>query len=193
MKTFPKIPGPGKAVILFVMMVLGLSFLFAPTPQPVDLSEVSFNMTSSARLYFRNVRSYYYQIKPDKASRFILYHLKAQETLSGKLHLDFTIVENPLQDEAYIFLELQGSGKQYENPHVLINTDQGLTEKWPLNGLNNEEHLKTAAALWKALLLEQKVFLQMGNEGITPFLDQPRTRKNAEIILEDYFKLIGKL
>ena len=194
MQWYKSIPILGRAVILFVVCFLSLILLFAPRPHPVDMHTASFGMTSSARLYFHNVRSYYYDIKPHEASRFVLYHLKRRERDTNVVCLQFTIVENTSGEEAFIYIELQDAGKQYQKPHVLISTkslDSTVTE--PLYNLNNEGHYQLAAAIWKALLEDQDFYLLDDRDTVGPLLQTHRARKNAEIVLEDYFKLIGKL
>ncbi len=150
-------------------------------------------MTSSARLYFRNIRSYYYDIKPHEASHFILYQLKSRERDTLITHLDFTIVENILRGEAYIYLDLSTPGKQYAQARVLLSNYSSPSEAEPLYDLNNEGHFRTAAFIWKGLLQDEKFYLLDGLDTITEFLNNPRHRSNAEIVLEDYFKLTGKL
>ncbi|MGB0176296.1 MAG: hypothetical protein ACPF9D_03960 [Owenweeksia sp.] len=192
MKRLPPVPLLGKAVIGFVVIILALAFLFAPQPKPVDVSSVDFHMTSSSRLYFRNVRSYYYDVEVHKASGFVLYRLKRRERDTSHTCILFSIIENTGQDEAYIYLELQDPGKQYPEPYVLISKVTGVSEVQPLHDLDNEEHFRTAAAIWKGLLQDDAFILVSGTDTLADVLNDRKTRKDAEIVLEDYFKLIGK-
>jgi hypothetical protein len=180
-----------RAFLLFISGMLLLAFLFAPEKKPLDLRTVSFTHTSSSLLYFKNIRSFYYNVHVDKKSRFTLYRLKRRNIDTTQLWLQFTIVSNPLMDESYIYTELN---LPEQNPHPVVllprvNGDITL----PLNRLNNESHYALAAEVFNQLLLEEPLYLMHDRDTIQELFATKQSRYTARIVLEDYFKLVNKL
>lgn len=182
----------GKMLIAFIAIVLGLSFLFAPKPHPIDLSVIGFNTTSSSDLYFKNVRSFYYDISPREKAPFTLYRLKRRNFDTLHPDLQFMIIRNPLADQAYIFAEASPALKQYDSLSVLITDESDSTRVAVLGEMNNEDHYLFAAAVFKKLLEGGKTYALNQSDTITEIFNTERERKNAETVLEDYFKLVNK-
>lgn len=167
-------------------MVLGLSFLFAPSPQPVDWSEISFHTESSSELYFHNVRSYYYRINEREKAPFILYRLKR----GGSGKLSFIIVENRIGDEAYIYCEWDDMVSKLRDPRVFFGNDSLPEENFAQ--YNNEDHYRFAARCYRSLLLSEQITLTDRYNVVYQLFEDQKQRKNALILLEDYFKLVKK-
>ncbi len=181
-----------KALLVFIGFLLGLSFLFAPAPRAVDLNEVRFAHTSSSLLYFKNIRSFYYDIQPDERSGFILNRLKRRDLDSTRPSLQFTIVNNWRMDESYIYAELNTAGEQWAAPAVYF-TRATKDTLFSLNRLDNEAHYHFAAEVYNQLLRNQPLYLVNGQDTIKELYAEKRTNFNAAMVLEDYFKLVNKL
>lgn len=189
-----KIPPLGKGLIAFVLIILGLSLLFAPRPHPVNLKDVSFATTSSSELYFKNLRSYYYNIFPEEKFPFILYRYKRRNRDTNDPHIQFMIIENTRNDEAYVFAELSGGLKQYDSIEVLIsNKPPEKASLYRPSDLNNEGQYLLAAEVFENLLTDRPVFLMNGRDTLSTLFKSDVERKNAAIVLEDYFKLVNKI
>ncbi|MDZ7846427.1 MAG: hypothetical protein U5L96_06495 [Owenweeksia sp.] len=52
----------------FIAVLIGFAFLFPPKPYPVNLAEISYGYSSSSKLYFHNMRSYFYHINENERS-----------------------------------------------------------------------------------------------------------------------------
>lgn len=140
-RQFKDLSPPAKWFIAFIVLVLGLSFLFAPRPRPVDLSEINFATTSSSQLYFKNVRSYYYDISAREKAPFVIYRLKRRNRDTTDLYLQFMIVSIPLANEAYIYAEPSPSTKQYDSLAVFISNNSDSTVTTTLvSQMINEDH-----------------------------------------------------
>jgi hypothetical protein len=185
-----RLPFLGKMVIYFVSALLALAFLFPPQSTPVNYDEVTFFATQSDQIYFKNVRSYYYRLKEDKAAGFLLYRHK------GFNHLNFEedplrlmIVQNWRIDEAYLFFETEEVDIEHGIIIKLNNEEQFFT----LKKLNNEGHFKVAAACYNALL--KGATFQYQSELYTAPLSLFQTQRQKRALratLEDYFRLVGK-
>ncbi len=187
--SFNKLSLPAKGLMAFLTLTLGLSFFFAPQPKPIDWDNISFSTTSSSLLYFKNVRSYYYNISPDEKAPFVLYRLKRRIRDSSRHYLQFIIVNNPLQDEAYLFAELSPVSKKYPALSVRFNNNE-VFELPAL--LKNEDHYRLGAKVFNHLINNEKMYLCSGPDTLTELFAEKKTNLSAEIILEDYFKLTDK-
>ena len=183
---FMNLNPPVRWLIYFVVVIMGLSFLFAPTPRKVHWGEISFHTESSAELYFHNMRSYYYHINEREKAPFTLYRFKK----GGSGILNFVIVENRLADEAYIFSEWQDSLLPVGQARVYFGGDSIAEAGFAK--FTNEDHFRFAARCYQELLKDGDIRLYYGDRMIPGFFEQPEYRKRALSVLEDYFKLVGK-
>lgn len=183
---FKNLSPPVQWLIIFIVMVLGLSFLFAPRPQPVDWSEISFHTQSSAEIYFHNVRSYYYRINEREKAPFILYRLKR----GGSGTLSFMIVENRQADEAYIFADIPEDIRQLERVTIAFDNDSSWESG--LGKFTNEDHFRLAARTYGHLLRDEQIYLLNLKDTVDQLFADKQQRRNALTVLEDYFKLVKK-
>ena len=193
LRQFKDLTPPAKWLITFIALVLGLSFLFAPRSRPVDLSEITFTTTSSSELYFKNIRSYYYDIYDREKAPFVIYRLKRRNRDTTELHLQFMIVSNPLANEAYIFAEPSPAIKQYDSLAVFISKDSDSTVTAALlSRMINEDHYLFAGNVFEKLLNGGQTFLINEDDTLAELFTGNEERRNAETVLEDYFKLVNK-
>lgn len=178
-----------KALLAFISIVLGLSFLFAPQPKPVSIYDISFATTSSSKLYFKNVRSYYYDIIHDNKSRFTFYKLKRRSRDTLTPLVQFEIIDNPLADEAYLYAKINPLNR---DSLKLVTTHLDSIVKVKLSLMNNEAYYKLGAIVYRALIHNNPVYLTDGNDTIKQLYTTKLENLNAEIVLEDYFKLVSK-
>ncbi len=190
---YDKISPPAKWLIAFIIIVLGLSFLFAPRPHPIVLTEISFTTTSSSRLYFKNVRSYYYNIYPREKPPFTIYRLKRRIRDTNQAYLQFMIIDNQSADEAYIYAESSPVFKQYDSLAVFIPNVKDTTDRLAfLSTMISEDHYLFAGVVFTKLLRGEKVFLMNKSDTLTELFTGKKELRNASTVLEDYFKLVNK-
>jgi len=189
MKWWKNLNPPVKWLFYFIAGMLTLSFLFAPQPQPVDLEKVNFTTQAGSRLYFKNVRSYYYYINPREKAPFVLYRYKRRLQDSSGYHLPFLIIENPKGEEAYIFAEASEDMLKLEDP--TIHFEAGV-KSFKLKEMNNQEHLILAARTYNALLKNEQIWLLNRSDTVSELYQNKVENANAEVVLQDYFKLINK-
>ena len=175
---------PVRWLLMFVVAILGLSFLFAPGPRPVDWQEVNFTTLSSSELYFHNMRSYYYRIYDREKAPLILYRLKRV----GSGLVSFMIVENRRADEAYIYGEWAESLTQNENLAIYFGSDT-IPEK-DIQNYNGEDHYRFAARCYRSLLKNEQILIKDGSKIVIQLFNEPKEKRNALTVLEDYFELV---
>lgn len=175
------------------IMVVVLAFTM-PESRPIDLEEVSFHTTESSEMYFKNVRSYFYEIWDDPKSGFVHYRIKSRNQNPAVPSINFLILHNWRFDEAYVMLE----------PNEALSTAQGLSLSvvtssdslsFPLGDFTNYEHWMTSGRIYMALREDDSRFWLSesdGNRKVTLYLDGEE-RKSLKKTLRDYYKLVGKI
>ncbi len=175
------------------IMVVVLAFTM-PESRPIDLEEVSFHTTESSEMYFKNVRSYFYEVWDDPKSGFVHYRIKSRNQNPAGPSINFLILHNWRFDEAYVMLE----------PNEALSTAQGLSLSvvtssdslsFPLGDFTNYEHWMTSGRIYMALREDDSRFWLSesdGNRKVTLYLDGEE-RKSLKKTLRDYYKLVGKI
>lgn len=176
-----------RGVLGFVIVLLGLSFLFPHEEALLDRSEFSFSTTSDSRLQFNNVRSYWYrrtEIPEQGADKYT--YSKWDENMTQSVRP--TIINQWRVDEATLFLipqiGLETSGKIYlklADDTFAIQLDEldreahiDIADRW-------YRHLDTAHSY--ALLTEEEIEIEVSDTEL----------KGVKTVLKDYFTLVNYL
>lgn len=176
-----------KAFFVFLLSMFLFVFVFAlffPNRKKVDLTEVDFSTTSSSELYFKNMRSYFYDKENREDANFILYRIDSRETDSTKNKLNFALVMNWLQNECYIIAE---GGNDTLNIEWHNDKGSGVIQ---LKEKDSYSNYVFAAQLFEKLNQDATVSIQQGREGL---LLTEKEKLSLKTTLKDYFKLVGKL
>ena len=88
---------------LFVFIVL--FSLFGPQGKKIDLKEVSFSTNNSSTLFFKNMRSYFYDKEERTDAKFDLFRIGSREKDSLQNKISFVLIHNWLMNECYIRAE----------------------------------------------------------------------------------------
>lgn len=187
-RKFRRLNPPVQWLVGFITLILVLAFLFAPEPKPVNFKEISFSTTSDSRLYFQNIRSFYYQIDAFSKKPMIIYSLKRRTLQQDSGSLQFSIIRHPHSNAAYAYAEPGPDFQQYDSLYVTFRA----YKQEPLWQINSETHYRIAAKVYSSLLNEQAIFILSGNDTLKQLYTDRQTSLNARVTLEDYFKLTNK-
>ena len=176
----------------YFFIVLGVVVLFVtlyavlgPQGKNINLKEINFKTTESSELYFKNIRSYFYDKENRDDAQFILYRLDSR-TLDTTLNkLNFILVSNWLLDECYIIAASNQTTIKiaWEN-----KKDSG---KIFLTEMDSEANYIFAALLFEKLSEKATLSIVADNNEQIPFTEKEKV--SLKTSLKDYFKLVGKL
>ncbi|MCL6260515.1 hypothetical protein M3O96_15540 [Aquiflexum sp. TKW24L] len=178
-----KIFGLGSLVFVLVM-----SFFNEKRANNSGKEPSPMRMTDAERIYFKNIRSAYYDIENRRDAKMTVYRHGKRSKDSNMPTLVFSIITNQLNDEAYIFLE-----PNFEDLPIHV--------KWSIPEKNQEgeiifeggdkfAHFEFAQKI-TPLLQENTIFEVRVKESWIP-LWQDKKEKNAVMVtIEDYRKLIS--
>ncbi len=178
-----------KGFLIFLVLAIGLAVSTAPKPIPVDYREVSFKTSSDSRIYFHNVRSYYYDIDRLSKRPMEIYRLKRIGEERASESLNFDIIRAAAIDEAFIFARV---GTAYEQCDSLTVKFEKYPEAEDLTLINSERNFQIAAKVYTSILESRPVYLCCGSDTLKQLYVDKASQLDAEIALEDYFRLTLK-
>lgn len=172
------------SIILLVAFVL----LSAPDVKRVKRALADFHVNASDRLYFKNLRQYYYRSSTTKGEQFEVFTLKQADT-DLQSPLRFKILNNWRMDEAYIMLT--------DTADVTLGKvilDGTVMEPWDLQNLDGEGHMQLAMDLFEHLQDDgNRCFYDHPDLGRMELWSDKAERQRTLTVLKDYFKLVGAL
>ena len=172
----------------FVIWILGMStlivfwYFLGPKGRPISMQEVDCSTTQSSELYFKNIRSYFYQLEEHPESGFKIYRLKS--SLETESHLPLMIVHNWRMNEAFVLIDQE---KGIELPLQLIEQNG---ETVSLNNGSTDANYRFAAILYH--IIDEEADFQLLSGKLEIQLSESE-KKKLKRTLYDYFKLVGKL
>ena len=173
----------------FLVLMLIIAFIFAPKKRPIDYTDISFDSTANSRLYFHNVRSFFYRIDIRSKAPMLIYQLKRRIPERDSLNLNFDIIRQSAADEAFIFSHL---GSHFKDLDSISLNFSAFADREELSNLRNEDHFRIAAKTYTSFIKEEPIFLMRGSDTIQELFSDRAAFIDAEITLEDYFKLVQK-
>lgn len=170
-------------LVWFAGMV-AFCYVTYPSYAPIKSAPYTAHVIADRRIYFMNLRRYYYEEKTDSASNFRLYSLKKWPTNTPDTMVQFVLIDNWLQDEMYIMPQI---GEPQKNYKMIVGADT-----FPLLHSNAEKWHRLAVACYKSLNENQPIVL-IDSESRMPLFTTDEGRKAALTVLEDYLKLVRQV
>lgn len=167
--------------LISILIVLGLSF-FNTRRASNSGKDQTFRMSDSARLYFLNVRAIKYERELRKDAGMTLYRHDKRNKEPGTSTLDLVLILNPLQDEAYIYLEPRGIDWPIR---IKIQPPVGQSRELTLENGDKNTHMRHVKTLEEGIrsgaqfaLRKDQVWVDLWNE--------PGELDYLETMLNDY-------
>lgn len=135
------------------------------------------------------MRSYFYEQEVFEEGNYILHRIKSRNSDSDLIKLNVVIVQNVIQDAAFIRLE---SGLlDLDEEKLIVAWQQEKREgKLLLENTINESHYTFAAQLYNLLEANAKIWLILEGQKME---FSEKEKKSLRKSLGDYFKLVGKV
>lgn len=171
------------AIMVLTVFIYALIY---PNPAPKNFKEVDFSTTQSSTLFFKNIRSYFYELEEREDANFKIYRIKSR-TKDDRLHkLNFALVHNWRQSECYIIAEVNNKYSE----HSLQYFENGTLKTISFQGEDAYANYLFAAELYLAIEKGKNFYFR--KNGVKDEFTKEEL-KSLEKTLFDYFKWIGKL
>ncbi len=152
----------------------------------IAMEDIDYDTRDDTEIFFKNIRQSAYDLEENKPASINMFRLKDIPIDSTSLEPNPVIIHHWLRDKAYIWLEF-GGRSNFENPlKILIAYPEG-EKVVTFDGSSPVNHTEVALALFNATLAEAKITCE--NTEILP-LNSP-VRSNYQLVLNDYFRLLG--
>ena len=171
------------------MLVIVICFAIFQPAKKINLQEVDFTTTQSSELYFKNMRSYFYDKTEHETANFKIYRLGSREEDSSKNKLSFMLLSNWLQSECYIMAE-SGVVNLKEDQLQIRYAHQDSSGVLLLTDFDSYGNYVFAAHLYEQLDKNATIQLKHSKKWIAFSESEKKSLKKS---LSDYFKLVGKL
>ncbi len=178
-----------KFLLTIASIALLCSCMHSTTPKQPDQPDPKFRTTQPSRLYFKNMRSYYYQQSTQPSTRIDLYNLKKHKPYP----IQPIIADNWMQDEAYILLECHACEQFPDTLLFRKSTTQESSDTYTYAGRDPYAQLALANWLFDALQAGHKIELRTINQEWVPILQTVPDRSAFLHVMKDYLRLIEKI
>lgn len=178
-----KIFGIGSFVFVLVM-----SFFNEKRANNSGKEPSPMRMTDPERIYFKNVRSAYYDIEIRRDAKMTVYRHGKRSKDPNRPTLVFSIILNQLSDEAYIFLE-----PNFEEYPIQVKwsiPEKNQVGEITFEGGDKFAHFEFAQKI-TPLLLENAIFEILVKESWRTLWRDEKEKNAVMVTIEDYQKLIN--
>jgi len=178
---------------LFLMFFLLFAACDTPPPDADRKPDALFRTTQPSRLYFKNMRAYYYRHEVQQNTKTDLYTMRKLTQTGDQPALLPIIADNWLQDEAYIFFK-QTPNADIAEPLQLKWEDKssGTHETFMLESRNTKQQYALARWMYKHLNEGHKFYYLNTANDWTTMREKPEIRTNFLKTLQDYYALTEK-
>ena len=179
----------GMNFILFCVLFLVVS-CNVDKSKKVNKSNLTFKTTQASRLFFLNVRQKDYQKETLIGTKIDVYRWKGWPDLDNGIQVKLAIVDNWLEDEAYIVLEPNEVLKEIE-PWVIQVQDSAERTIEYIPG-NKTVQLSFASSIYK-VLQDKRMMQILINSDTVNFLDEASERERFRKTMLDFYRLTENL
>ena len=173
----------------FLFSVLLITACSIDKEKKVDREKFTFTMGDDTELFFRNMRSSYYNKEEREGTRMTVYRHEDLYSDTSLYSIKIAIVLNPVKDEAFILLE---PGEGFSDEDITIHwMDPERTESGEiiLEGRNIVSMREFAAKLYEAIRENKSLIVKKKDEAV-PILHEEDQREAFRITMSDYFRLV---
>lgn len=154
-----------------------------------------FRTTDPSRIYFRNVRIINYQSTTQPGTRIDLYRWKRWPQQTEYPEIIPVIVDNWMQDQAYIRLEINPTAPPPNEPLTISwqHNPEGqpsTNDTLQLVSFRWEDQYQFATQIYEHLLANDLVTIQGNDSRYYPLFQDYESRNAFLVTLRDYFRLI---
>jgi len=176
-------------------LILGilLSSIFWMCRQPEGQKEFTgkeqFRTTEPSRIYFNNVRSSSYYSQRQAGTRIDTYRLRKLANATDRPLLTPLIVNNWMEDEAYIFIRKNEFEQGFSDTLTVKWLSQADSGYYYLPLANKENQYQFAGQLYESLQQKHRLYVKNEAQEFVPLFDDYNDKQQFRTVLKDYYRL----
>ncbi len=176
----------------FIYLLFCISFCWAcDTKKPAKpfAGDRQFQTTDPARLYFKNIRSIAYYRTRKPPSEIDIYEARKSARTNKRPILYPQILDNWLDNEAYIFIEKNAFSKFVTPLTIKVESDSLLTT-FEIAIFNKKNQYEFAGNMFQALKNGQVLSVKTKEGVFIPIFQNYQDKANFMMTMQDYYRLI---
>lgn len=178
-----------KTIILFLLIIVNLS---CGTDKSGELDPYSpkFHTTDAAELFFKNVRSPYYDLEDREDVKMLVYRFSKRYETEDKPVLGLALIIHWIKDEAFLLFEPNDYFDTNE-PVIIYGKNPETAETTELHYYRGDVKTQFTIAVSLYKMLQQKYIfeLSIGDRRFTLF-DNEKEREAFRITVYDFLRLV---
>jgi hypothetical protein len=181
-----------KSALGFILGALLLSILWPYEQQLIDFDlEPDFNVLESDEIYFNNTRLVYYRTTESEdlnTAGFKVHRMSKFQQDSTNEFVNFAIINHWREDRAYIVLEASSPSDFRDTIFIAVGD---TLIKILLERMDYRDHYGFASEILKRSL-NYEIPYRVTNTDSTILFGTTQNANINEVILKDYFRLVGR-
>jgi len=180
----------------YFIVLLGLCGMYAcdsSASKNVNEEEAQYTTSDASELFFKNVRSIYYDKTVMDEAKLDVYKIKERLQAVDYPLLNLSIVVNWRYDEAYVLTEPNDLLRQMDTIRIVWqDTTNNQSGQYEFVQGNKDAHFKFATQLYRSLSAEHQIYLLDDGEKVK-FMNRRDAREPFRKTMVDYFRLVDLL
>jgi len=179
-------------MIKYIYLLLCISFFLAcesnKSPKKIT-GDRQFQTTDPSRLYFKNIKSVAYYRTRKRHSEIDIYQVRKFSRTNKRPILYPQILDNWLDNEAYIFIEKNAFPK-YASPLTIKATKDTLSTIFEIDIFNKKNQYEFVENIYQALKNRAELSVKTKEESFVPIFQNYQDKSNFMMTIRDYYRLI---
>lgn len=172
--------------IVILMLLVGCN---PDKNRVVDRNNPVFKTTDATKLFFKNVRTLYYDIEERNDGKIQILRLKSRVEDSSRAIINVDIVNNWFQDRAYPMVVLSSYFDSLEDFELVISASDGFEETLGFNRQSSmDSHFYFASAIYEGILKGRD--FRLANSGLKLFTESEE-REAFRTTMVDFYRLVA--
>ena len=161
-------------------------------PRP-NFDAVSFETTEQAKLFFKNVRSYYYESDAYSFPGAEIYRWRARDTDSSRLWVQPVLVVHLNAGQAFLLSERSAAAKTEALPWLYGRQPNGQTDSISLEPASMGHHFAIHVRVYDAIDRGDSLYFKRPTGEYQPFLTTRKARDGYHKQVRDFLRLVGAI
>ena len=176
-------------LLLFILLIATLSCSINKEKEAETFA--SFSTDDASKLYFKNIRSSYYDVTELEAAKLETYRFKKRVLEGNEPIINLAIVNNWRYDEAYVLLEPNNNFSGLGDLKVRWSQD-GIMYEEVFANTNKDSHVAFADIIYQNISKEREMEVWNGNEWLL-FLNSSQSKETFRVTMVDYYRLVKRI
>lgn len=177
-----------KIIFLTIYTIFYFGCQEVSKPKPFS-GDKQFRTTEPSKLFFNNVRSGYYYRTRKPNTKMDIYKIRKFSMTDKRPIMYPMIVNNWLEDEAYLFLE-KNAYNSFIEPIQIRNAQDSLAQTFEITVFNKKNQYEFARKIYTNLKEGNLLEIKTKNNTFVPIFQNYEDKSNFMMTMRDYYRLI---